>query len=168
MIPKKHIKVLLFVLCGLIFRQVYGFDRQGVIYLESDNIKYDYKNGIVLYEGNVHGTQGPTELLADKMTVYYKKNKINKVIAIGQLAKYKTKVNNDKEYLNAAAKTITYHPLEGKVELIGQAEVIYKQNVFNGPNIYYDMNTQIITSHANKMSKSKITLEPIRNLMTNK
>lgn len=140
---------------------------QDRIFLEADQVNYNYKAQIVDYKGKVQATQGDTSLQADHMIVYYDtKHKIKKIVAMGELAEYKTLVGEKKNTLVAAAQTIYYYPLIGKVILAQKARVDYNKSQFSGPYIYYDMIKKIVSSHPNKNSRSKIILEPIKQLKT--
>lgn len=165
MIQKKFIKWLLLWL--LIPLRILAQENQELIYIEADNIKYEYKKGIVYYNGHVHATQGCTNLLADKMVVHYNQDhKIKEVDAFGKLAQYKTLVHNDKDQLTASAEKIIYYPLANNVVLKDQAVINYNNSVFSGPYIFYDITNQVITSHPSVNSQAKIILEPIKNLKT--
>lgn len=145
-----------------------ALDRTQLISIEADLIKYEYKKGIVHYDGHVHATQGETNLQAEQMIVYYnKQHKIKQVDAIGKLAEYHTRVHNNQDVLVASAETIVYYPLVGQVILKNQATVTYNKSVFTGPYIVYDLNKQIISSRPSAMSQAKITLEPIKELKRN-
>lgn len=147
----------------------YGaIDNEKLIYIEADSIKYEYKKGIVYYDGHVHATQGATKLLADKMIVFYNEHhKIKEVKAIGKLAQYQTLLHEDKDTLTASAEEITYFPLIGQVILQNQGKIIYNNSVFTGPVITYDMKNQLISSRPNQNSQAKIMLEPIKDLKNN-
>lgn len=157
--------ILLISLYGLFPFIVFGQDKQEILNLQADHITYDYKKGTINYEGNVYANQGQTVLNANQMLVYYnQKHKIEKVIATGRLAHYKTLINEDKDVLQAAAESITYYPILGKVILERQAEVQYNNSIFSGPYIHYDMIKKVISSHPQKTSRSKIVLEPLKQL----
>jgi lipopolysaccharide transport protein LptA len=135
------------------------------IYLEADKVNYDYNKGILHYEGHVHARQEFTNLTAEEVFVYYNKaHKIEKVVAIGNLAHYSTLLNEKKDSLKASAKKINYFPLAGKVTLENEATVDYNRNTFSGPFIFYDLNKKVISSHPQKNSRSRIVLEPINQL----
>jgi lipopolysaccharide export system protein LptA len=136
------------------------------INLEADNVKYEYKKGIVYYKGHVQASQGSTKLKADEMTVYYNdQHAIKEVVAIGNPAQYNTLVHEDHDQLTARARRISYYPLAGKVILEQQAIINYNNSVFSGPYIFYDLKNQEITSHPQKDSQTKIVLEPIKNIL---
>ena len=165
----KRIKLFLLIIFCIPTPFTYGQNNQEVIYLEADNVNYDYKKGIIRYEGNVHAKQGSTALTADKMIVYYnQKHKIEKVVATGKLAHYKTLLKEDKDSLKAEARSIFYYPIAGKVILEQEAKVEYNKNLFLGPSIFYDMNNKVISSRPNQNSQSTIVLEPIKQLKLSK
>lgn len=159
---------LCFILITIFFNlNVYGLDedKQKPIYLEADSVRYDYKNGIVYYDGHVNGTQGTTTLNARSMQVYYNNaHKIKKVVAKGDLAHYSTQLKRDKSLLHAWAKTITYYPIASKATLIDDAKIQYNQNFFSGPCILYDIAHEVIASRPQKNNKAKIILEPFKTL----
>ena len=139
-------------------------DKSQPIYLQADAVKYNYKQGIVDYLGHVSGKQGSTTLQATTMQVYYNAaHQIKKVIAQGNPAHYSTQVQRDKNQLHAFANTLIYYPLAGKAILINQAKIQYNQSEFTGPYITYDIFNEVITSHPQKNSTTKIVLEPIKN-----
>ncbi len=154
---------------GLLFLSLtsLALDKEELIYIEADAINYEYKKGIVHYDGHVHATQGNTSLIADHMMVYYDQHhKIKQVDAHGKLAQYKTLVHEDKDQLTASAEKITYYPLIGQVVLRNQGMINYNNGVFTGPIILYDMKNQVISSRPNQSSQAKIVLEPIKDLKT--
>lgn len=135
------------------------------INLAADNIKYEYKRGIVYYKGHVKGSQGATELQANDMIVYYDQHhQIKEINALGKPSQYKTLVHQDKDRLVAKADQITYYPQAGQVILKGHAVVNYNNSVVTGPTIFYDIKNQVVTSHPQKDSQTQIILEPIKNL----
>ncbi len=164
---KNHINfVLLLTLINLCFISTGLTKEPEMIYLEADKVKYDYKKGIVHYEGTVQGRQGPSELAADEMNVYYNsQHQIEKIEAIGRLARYKTLCQGDRATLVASARFIYYYPIAKKVELKEEAQVQYNKSIFSGPSIFYDIKNQTISSHPNKNNRARIILEPIKNLV---
>lgn len=167
MTPRNLHKFFLFLSCILFFSlNIQAQPSPEMIYLEADSVKYDYKKGIIIYKGNVHGKQGLTALDADQMIVYYNQtHQIRQVDALGDTAHYRTLLKKDNNLLlHASAKKISYYPLLSKVLLIDNANLKYGNNEFSGPYIVYDMEHEIITSHPNKNNKSKIILEPIKNI----
>lgn len=164
---KKMKKIIILSFIGLCHTSsiIFALNQQEMVQLQADNVTYDYKKGIVTYEGNVVARQGETQLMADQMTVTYnQKHKIEQVVAIGKLARYQTQTNDGKTLLKASAKTIFYYPIDQKVVLKEQATVEYNQSQFSGPYIFYDMNNKVISSHPQKMSRSTIILEPFKQL----
>jgi lipopolysaccharide export system protein LptA len=157
------------IVCCLLPLVAKGDKSQAMVTLEADSVNYDYKKGVIHYDGNVHATQGTTDLTAKQMVVYYNQaHKIEKIVAIGNLAHYKTLLNENKDTLKAAAMVINYFPIAGKVILENQAQVEYNNNLFSGPYIYYDMINKRISSHPDKNSRSKVILEPIKQLKQTK
>jgi lipopolysaccharide export system protein LptA len=140
-------------------------DQSKSIHLKAASVNYDYKKGVIIYSGNVHGVQGSTNLWAEKMTIYLNHNhKIEKAIATGHFAHYSTQPNERDALLHAWATTITYYPIAGKVILVGDARIQQNKNIFTSHQINYDIFNEMIYSHPGAKSTASIILEPIKTL----
>ena len=162
---RRNVKTRFLILLFPFFPLLSLANNKESINLAADNIKYEYKKGIVNYKGHVKGNQGATELQANSMIVYYDQHhEIREINALGYPAQYKTLVHQDKDRLIAKADQITYYPQTGKVTLKGHAVVNYNNSVVTGSTIFYDIKNQVVTSHPKKDSQTQIVLEPIKNL----
>jgi lipopolysaccharide export system protein LptA len=164
----KRLSFVLLILIGMIWHpaaMALQNDQSKSIHLKADSVNYDYKTGVIIYNGNVHGIQGSTNLWAEKMTIYLNHNhKIEKAIATGRLAHYSTQPNERDALLHAWATTITYYPIAGKVILVGNAKIQQNKNIFTGYQINYDIFNEMIYSRPGGKSTTSIILEPIKSL----
>lgn len=166
MILKTITNIFLSLLCFISLMVSARESKQDLIHLSSDTIQYNYKNGVILYEGHVHAVQNLTQLYANTMTVYYKQNKINKIIAKGLPAYYETAKAAKSDLFHAWANTIVYMPIDEKVKLTGNVKIQQRGNQFSGPQLLYDMKNQRVTSFPSQKSRAQLIIEPINVLKT--
>jgi lipopolysaccharide export system protein LptA len=141
--------------------QAASTDKQQPAYVIADSTILNYKTHKGIYHGHVKMTQGTTIILADEITTYLtKNNQLIKAIAIGQLASYTTMPDNSKLPFNAIGQTINYYPLQGFVELIGQAKTTQGQDSLAGPHITYDINKQVVVSLPQQNGHTTIIIQP--------
>ena len=69
--------------------QALDSDSKQPINIEADSATYDEGKGETVYIGNVHTTQGSLEVLSDKMVVYQKAGKTERIEAFGNPVKLK-------------------------------------------------------------------------------
>lgn len=165
MILNNIINLVLIALLFLIPNRILAKnDKDELIHLQADSIHYNFKKGIIFYEGHVHAEKNLTQLYANTMTVYYNRKKIEKIIAKGTPAYYSTRPDTNKDPLQAWASNIIFFPITSKVQLIGNVKVQQKENQFEGPRLFYDMKKQRVISQANRQSKVQLIIEPLNTL----
>lgn len=136
-------------------------DSTKVAHIRSDSFNYNNKTGVAKYIGHVHAKQGTTTIDADNVTLYRNaKQKIEKIIALGNPAHYTTLPDHEKKYLHASAKRIEYHPITGKMILIKNGFAKMGNNSFSGEHIIYDTASETIVSLPNEHSQTHIVIEP--------
>ena len=140
-------------------------DKHQVAYVNAHQTTLNYKTRTGIYIGNVKMTQGTTTILADKVITYFNQaNQLEKAIATGNLASYTTLPDNSKLPFSAAGQTINYYPLQGYVELIGQAKATQGKDSLAGPHIKYDINKQTVISLPEKTGYTTIIIQPDQKL----
>ena len=96
--------------------------------ITADSGTFNQKTGIGTLEGHVKVDQGNTHLRANKVLIYQnKKHGINKLIAIGNPAKYSAIPKGSNNPVFAQSKTIEYNPTTQQVTMKGKI-VIQQQN----------------------------------------
>lgn len=132
-------------------------------HIQADHVTYKRLQQITVYQGHVSATQGTSELDGDKIIVYNDviTHAINRIIATGHPAHYHTVPDKEKETLYANADTIRYEPLKAQLWLIENAHVNFKQDIFIGPHIWYDMKKQtVVSSSYHGKSGTTVVVEP--------
>ncbi len=129
----------------------------------SDSLEYNHQRGESSYDGHIHAIQGTTELQADHVSIFRnKKNKIDKILALGDNAQYETLPDGQKNKVYAKANIIEYYPLEKKLVLMGNANVLFEKNELRGEHIIFNIDTQTATSLPKNHSKTTIVLHPTK------
>lgn len=129
--------------------------------INADKTEINYFTGVTVYSGNVIATQGTTCLQADKVITYSDdKQQIQKIIAEGDRAIYKTLPKPEQKPLIAKAKTIDYYPEKADVILSGDGEVVQGTNIFRGPKIYYNIKSQLVISTPVKNERTHVIVQP--------
>lgn len=98
-------------------------DRDQPIRITADTAIRDEKQGVTVYNGNVHMIQGSLDIVADKITIYHENAEADKIVAVGNPAKMKQRPALDEPMVRARAQTIEYYKLEDRVHLKNDAHI---------------------------------------------
>jgi lipopolysaccharide export system protein LptA len=137
-------------------------DRLERIHITADTSKYNYKNGINEFSGNVKADQGSTHLTADRLVTKANQHKIQEIIAYGfkQRAHYWTKPKVTDPELHAEANVIKYYPQASNITLEQAVRVKQGENSFQGELIHYNSIDQTITVPKLDKSRALIIYNP--------
>ncbi len=114
-------------------------DKQQPIRIEADSVFIDDARGTAVYRGNVHFTQGSTQLQAEEVTVFSAdRQKVDKVVADGKPAKFRQRPDNREEDISGQAAHVEYYADGERVILEGDAHLWQGKNEFAGNHIEYD------------------------------
>ncbi|HIQ24679.1 MAG TPA: lipopolysaccharide transport periplasmic protein LptA [Persephonella sp.] len=117
--------------------------KKSPVLIEADELKYDNENAVAVYKGNVIVKQEDFTLWADKIYIYFSKNKnsnnqssnLEKIKAIGNV-RFKRGV-----YFGRSEKAEYYE--KGKfLKLIGNARLEKEGNIIEGDVITYYIDTE--------------------------
>jgi len=120
---RKAPALILLLWIGLVPSPSAALDSDGdqPINIEADSATYDEGKGETVYIGNVHTTQGSLDVLADKMIVYQKSGKTEKVVAFGNPAKIKQTPQPGKPDWHGTGQRAEYFPDTGILILYDNA-----------------------------------------------
>jgi lipopolysaccharide export system protein LptA len=96
-------------------------DSKQPMYIEADSATHDEGKGETVYIGNVRFTQGSIETLSDKMIVYQKNGKTEKVVNFGNPTRLKQKPEPDKPDWHGTGQRAEYYPDTGLLILFEDA-----------------------------------------------
>ena len=141
-------------------------DRSKLVYFSSGQASLDEKTGEGRYSESVSIDQGTTHLRAiDAKTIMNAKHELTRAIANGnnkEQAHFWTCTSADKPPLHAYADTLSYYPLENRLELVGHARIIQGNNTLTAPTINYDTKAErlITTASTDKKQGTLILIHP--------
>ncbi len=113
-------------------------DRTQTITIESNSAERDQKTGLTQYQGNVVINQGSLVIEADQVTVYYKDNKVSRIVCLGLPASYQQQAAEDGGLIIAKAETIVYLLAEDEINLKSNAVLSRNGTLIKGDSINYD------------------------------
>lgn len=113
-------------------------DSKQPIYIEADSATHDDAKGETLYIGNVHTTQGSLELYADRMTVYQKAGKTDKIIAYGNPVRIKQTPEPGKPNSHGTGQRADYFPDTGILILLDKALAWQGENIEKSDRVASD------------------------------
>lgn len=130
--------------------------------ISADSAVYDHDQHLSIYRGHVNIIQGTTHLQGDIVMIYNQSNQqIQKIIAIGRPAIYKTLPDHQTEDLYARGKRIEFYPSQHRVILIGDGKITDSKNTFSGARIVYLIDKQTISATASSAQpETKIVIQP--------
>lgn len=165
-------RMLLLLLC----LNMFGFDafaltsdRSKLVYFSSGHASFDEKTGEGKYTAGVSIDQGTTHLRATHAkTMMNAKHEFMHAIASGDSKKqahFWICTSTDKPPLHAYADTLSYYPLENRLELVGHARIIQGDNTIQAPTINYDTKAErlITTASSDKKQGTLILIRPEKN-----
>lgn len=115
-----------------------GSDTQQPIHWRADHAEGD-ATGRTILTGDVRMEQGTLRVEADRMVIEYDGDRVVRITAEGDLARYRQQPRPDAEPVAADAERIVYHAVEERVELLGRAYLAQEPNEFRGEVIHYDV-----------------------------
>jgi lipopolysaccharide export system protein LptA len=115
-------------------------DRQQSIYIDSNSLIKDQKQGTAIYEGDVLMQQGGLSIRGDRVTLYLKDGDVIQITAVGQPAILEQIAKTPEQTeVEAHALTIVYRPQQQSIELNEQASLDQNGSVTKSNKIVYDI-----------------------------
>jgi len=130
-------------------------DRTQTITIESNSAERDQKTGLTQYQGNVVINQGSLVIEADQVTVYYKDNKVSRIVSLGLPASYQQQAAEDGGLIIAKAETIVYLLAEDEINLKSNAVLSRNGTLIKGDSINYDLENETWKAKGNQRGEQK-------------
>jgi lipopolysaccharide export system protein LptA len=134
----------------------------GILDLTSDQFEFDNLNGIVTYTGNVDVTLGDRHLKSDQLIIYRNikgDGEVIKIVAKGKPAHLQGTLENQPEIIDAYANEMEYDIQKEMFYLRGDARVVRGKDVYEAPEIQYDVVNEIISSASSEKERTHITID---------
>lgn len=129
--------------------QALNSDSKEPIYIEANNATYDERKGETIYVGDVKATQGSLEVRGDRMVVFDKGGKTEKIVVTGNPSRLKQTPQENKEEIRGTAQRSEYFPETGILVLYEQALVWQGQNSTASDRIEYDIKNGLFKAGSN-------------------
>ncbi len=136
-------------------------DSKQPINVEADRASINKKTGTSTYSGNVVVQQGSLKITADKLTVYTRKGKLDKMQAQGQPVAFSQRTDRNNKNISAIAGRMTFEAVNNIIIFEQGAELSQGANTFSSNRIIYNMDKD--TVDAGKKSggdRVTITIQP--------
>ena len=130
-------------------------DRTQTITIESNSAERDQKTGLTQYQGNVVINQGSLVIEADQVTVYYKDNKVSRIVCLGLPASYQQQAAEDGGLIIAKAETIVYLLAEDEINLKSNAVLSRNGTLIKGDSVNYDLENETWKAKGNQRGEQK-------------
>jgi len=139
-------------------------DSQQPINIQADSARQKTTDGVanMVYRGNVVMTHGSLLIEAEKLTLIRKDNKVERLIAEGNLATFQQQSAPDSAPVDASAKKIRYIIAEEIATFIGDATIEQEGSIISGEKIDYNINKEQVKANSDKNNSKRVqmVLEP--------
>jgi lipopolysaccharide export system protein LptA len=114
-------------------------DRDQPVHIEADWAEADDRTGVQVYKGKVVIVQGSLRITGDVVTMYFDdRRELDRLIAVGQLARFRQMPDGEEVYQNATAEQIQYNLATDTMVLTGSAELAKGEDSIRANRIVYD------------------------------
>ena len=122
--------------------------------ITSENLEVDRENRVSVFSGNVYAYNKDIKIWSERLIVKFDNTK-NEIEQLN--AKYSVKII--KEEITATGDIGVYYPKSEKLNLLGNVEVIEKNNYVKCDELYLDIknSTSIMRSNSSKRVEAYIT-----------
>ncbi len=137
-------------------------DAEKPIHITGNAAQIDQMRQTLVYRGNVRIDQGSLRVVADEMTVEYENERVVKIVARGQPARYQQALAADQGHVRANASVIVYHTQDEALDLQGDARLLQHGNELTGEHIRYDIVQGKVDAKADDEGPVRMILQPAR------
>jgi lipopolysaccharide export system protein LptA len=135
-------------------------DRVKPMDIEANHASLDQKSQLSVFTGNVMMVQGTMRLLANKVMIREDKEGNQYSEGQGTPVKFRQKMDNSPDYIEAQALRFTYDGKTGILKLYDKAWVRRGKDEVKGDIITYDMQHETYDAHTQQASRVNVTITP--------
>jgi lipopolysaccharide export system protein LptA len=137
-------------------------DRDQPLQLGADSLSIDESTGVSLYEGNVEITQGSMRLWADKLWVYHRQGKAEKIISKGNPTHFSQLLEEGGDEVHGQAQRMEIYVDRNELLLFDSAVLEQGGNRFSNDRIVYNrVNAKVRAgSSAQGKQRVQVVIEP--------
>ena len=136
-------------------------DQDQPILVEADSVEIDEASGVSVYQGQVDVKQGSIHITADKVTVYQKEKRTDRVLAVGTPVRFQQKTDKGK-LVKGNARQVEYQVSSDELTLSGDALLTQDDDRFSSDRIVYDRKKAQVKAGASAQGSERvrITINP--------
>jgi lipopolysaccharide export system protein LptA len=136
-------------------------DADQPIHIRADRAQVDRNAQTIVYSGSVQVDQGTMRVNADEMIIEYEDQRVVRITAQGQPAKYQQELEEDQGgQVRADARTIVYNLQQEQLQLQGEAFLTQGGNEITGELIRYDIVAGRVDAEAGDEGPVRVTVQP--------
>jgi lipopolysaccharide export system protein LptA len=153
--------ILLAILAWPLTLQALSGDRDQPMHLEADSVSIDEGTGVSLYQGNVVITQGSLKLWADKLWIYRKEGKTDKITSEGNPTRFR-QMGDDQVEIRGQALRAEFYINRDELLLFDDALLEQGADQFRSDRIIYNrISSQVKAGgSADGKERVRVTIEP--------
>jgi lipopolysaccharide export system protein LptA len=133
-------------------------DRNESITIVSDTAERDEQKGTTTYSGAVVMQQGSMRIEAEKVVIFDNKNKVIKIVANGNPARYQQKPNADDGLVVANAARLEYDIAQETLHLIDGASLTQEGTSLSGNRIDYDVKQSVVKAGGDERKNERVRM----------
>ena len=137
-------------------------DADKPIHITGNTAQIDQGRQTLVYKGDVRIDQGTLRVVADEMTVEYENERVVKIVARGQPARYQQQLAENQGHVHANAAIIVYHTQIEALDLQGGARLLQHGSELTGEHIRYDIVAGKVDAEASHKGPVRMILQPAR------
>jgi lipopolysaccharide export system protein LptA len=128
--------------------------------ISAENLEIDNLKGVAIYTGDVNVDLGKRILRCDKLEVYRGTGSdIGRIIAYGDPVGYEGHVSDNPEIIHAYSDMMEYDLEKQIFYMRGNARVEQGKNIYEAPEIQYDVENEIITSSPSSKGRIHMVID---------
>ncbi len=137
-------------------------DREQPMELAADSLSIDESQGVSLYEGHVEITQGSFRLWADRVWIYRRQGKTEKVVSEGAPTHFEQLLEVDGDLVRGQAMKMEIDLGRNELLMIDQARLEQAGNQFGNDRILYNRGTAQVKAGSSAQGKERVqvVIEP--------
>lgn len=133
-------------------------DREQPIEISADSAERDEAEGTTTYAGGVVMEQGSMRIDAHKVVIYNDRNKVTKIVAEGEPARYQQQPNQGDGLVVAEAKRLEYNISEEALHLIESASLKQEGTSLSGNRIDYDVRKAVVKAGSDAAQTERVRM----------
>jgi lipopolysaccharide export system protein LptA len=127
--------------------------------VQADRSEYDEQQGVQTLIGNVEITQGTMKILADRIAIHLRDNKLSSIEGVGSPIHFEQQ-NEAGELITGEAREINYDAVRGSLVLAGNATLSQPRQELVSERIVFDSRTQKVIAEGGDNGRVSIRIQP--------